>query len=278
MKSRTILEILDQVTGFLKSKKIKNSRLNAEQIISHVLKIKIFDLYLIDDNVVSIEDKKQIENFMLRRATYEPLQYILGETNFYGNKMLVNRTVLIPRPETEYLVEKIIKENPGANSILDIGTGSGAIAIALAKEKNPAIIDAIDISDAALEIAKKNSEINKVNINFFQSDVFSNVYRKYDIIVSNPPYIPEDEFEKLPIEIKYFEPRMALVANKTGLFFYKKILGKASNFLNEKGKIYFEIGYNNGEKIKKLAEKSGFTNIEIKKDLNDFDRIIKIGK
>ncbi len=278
MKSRTILEILDQVTGFLKSKKIKNSRLNAEQIISHVLKIKIFDLYLIDDNVVSIEDKKQIENFMLRRATYEPLQYILGETNFYGNKMLVNRTVLIPRPETEYLVEKIIKENPGANSILDIGTGSGAIAIALAKEMNPAIIDAIDISDAALEIAKKNSEINKVNINFFQSDVFSNVYCKYDIIVSNPPYIPEDEFEKLPIEIKNFEPRMALVANKTGLIFYKKILGKASDFLNEKGEIYFEIGYNNGEKIKKLAEKSGFTNIEIKKDLNDFDRIIKIGK
>lgn len=278
MKSRIILEILDQVTDFLKSKKIKNSRLNTEQIISHVLKIKILDLYLIVDNVVSVEDKEQIENFMLRRATYEPLQYILGETNFYGNKILVNRTVLIPRPETEYLVEKIIKENPGANSILDIGTGSGAIAIALAKEMNPAIIDAIDISDAALEIAKKNSEINKVNINFFQSDVFSNVYSKYDIIVSNPPYIPEDEFEKLPIEIKYFEPRMALVSNKTGLFFYKKILGKASNFLNEKGKIYFEIGYNNGEKIKKLAEKSGFTNIEIKKDFNDFDRIIKIGK
>lgn len=209
-----------------------------------------------------------------------PPQYIIGNVDFYGNTINVDERVLIPRFETELLVEKTInyikkKYNNLENlKILDIGTGSGCIAITLKKELN-CNVTAIDISADALEVAKTNALNNEVDINFYQSDIFSNVHDKYDIIISNPPYIKEDE-EIMDI-VKNNEPSLALYAKNNGLYFYDKILKEASNYLHKNFMICFEIGYTQGEEIKELALKY-LSNIDIKieKDYSNKDRFIFI--
>ncbi len=200
----------------------------------------------------------------------------MGETEFYGYKIIVNKRVLIPRPETELLVEKIINEEKKASSMLEIGTGSGAIVIALAKNLDNIKIDAIDILKDVLKIAEQNAKLNNVEINFFQSDIFENVTDKYDLIISNPPYISQTDYEELPVEIKDFEPKSALQAMNNGLYFYNEILKYAKEYLTESGKIYFEIGYDQAEKITEMAMKNGFSDIQGFKDLNGFDRIVRI--
>ena len=211
-----------------------------------------------------------------RRLKNEPLQYILVETEFYGFRIKVSKDVLIPRPETELLVEKIIHNEKESDSILDIGTGSGAIVIALAKNLSCKKIDAVDISENALHIAKQNALNNNVIINFFRSDVFENINDKYDLIISNPPYISRFEYEQLPEEITAYEPISALQAENNGLYFYEKILEDAKDYLTESGKIYFEIGYDQAKMITQIAKKYGFSDIQVFKDLNSFDRIMRI--
>jgi len=174
-------------------------------------------------------------------------------------------------------VERIIKDPREAGSILEIGTGSGCIAISLAKELKNVKIDAADISAEALETASNNADINKVNINFLRSDIFSRIEKKYDLIVSNPPYIPLDSYQELPAEIKDFEPSAALISDEEGFFFYRRIIEEASEYLNPEGRLFFEIGFDQSKRIKLIAEKSGFKNIVTIKDLNEFDRIMIIG-
>lgn len=268
--------MLDWLTTQLRKNEITSPKQNAETIISHVLQISRLDIYLHLEKELSKAQFISISEIATRRKKREPLQYILGETEFYGYKLKVSNCVLIPRPETELLVEKIIHEEKNINSILDIGTGSGAIAIALAKNMNKVSIDAIDIFESVLKIAKQNALLNNVEINFFQSDIFENVTDKYDLIISNPPYISQDEYELLPEEIKDHEPRSALQAENNGLYFYKKILQNAKEHLTESGKIYFEIGYDQHEKITGIAKKNGFSDIQVFKDLNGFDRIMRI--
>jgi release factor glutamine methyltransferase len=185
---------------------------------------------------------------------------------------------LIPRPETELLVEKIIKEENNVNSILEIGTGSGAIIIALKKHFQNSIVLASDVSNDALKTAQRNSEINSVQIEFIKSDIFENIAGRFDIIISNPPYISLDEYEQLPNEIKDHEPKSALQAENNGLYFYEKILQKAKEHLTKSGMIYFEIGYEQAEKIAEIAKENGFSNVHVFKDLNGFDRIVRITK
>ena len=213
---------------------------------------------------------------VIERAKSKPLQYVIGETEFYGHRFFVNESVLIPRPETEYPVEKIITEIDSYNTILDIGSGSGAIAITLKKELPYLSITAVDISASALKIATENAKLNQVEIEFIESDIFSKLNTKFDIIVSNPPYIPQKEYEALDKEILEYEPKLALLAEDDGLYFYRRILSEAKLYLNVNGKIYFEIGYNQSDRIKKIAENNGFTEIETLKDLNGFDRIMII--
>ena len=211
-----------------------------------------------------------------------PPQYIIGNVDFYGNLVEVNKDVLIPRFETELLVEytikyikDIFKEKETSNlNILDIGTGSGCIAITLKKELN-SNLTAIDISDKALKLATKNSISNNVEIEFINSNIFSNVKDKYDIIISNPPYIREDE--EIESIVKNNEPHLALYAKEEGLYFYKNILKEASNYLNNKFLIAFEIGQEQGSQIKELANKY-LDNIEviIKKDYSNKDRFVFI--
>ena len=208
----------------------------------------------------------------------EPVQYIIGNVDFYGNKIIVNKDVLIPRFETELLVEKTIKyiKNKHDNKIdiLDIGTGSGAIAITLDKEVN-CNVDAIDISSEALEVAKENNKLNGTNVNMFISDVFGNVSKKYDVIISNPPYISNDE-EIMDI-VKNNEPHIALYADMDGLYFYDKILRECKKYLNDNFIIAFEIGYMEANDIVEIANKYlDNISISVEKDYSDRDRFIFI--
>ncbi|MDU2375063.1 peptide chain release factor N(5)-glutamine methyltransferase, partial [Anaerococcus vaginalis] len=204
-----------------------------------------------------------------------PLQYAIGKWNFYGLDLLVDKRALIPRYETEILVDLIINDNSNNKKILDIGTGSGAISLALSKNLKDSKVIGVDISKKAIDLANENKiKLNINNVEFKESDIFSNIEEKFDIIVSNPPYINKEDFEKLDNKL-YYEPQNALYGGEDGLYFYKKIIKNAKNFLNKNGKIYLEIGYDQKDSISNLLEEYGYKQIKSYKDFNDFDRIIK---
>ena len=207
-----------------------------------------------------------------------PIQYLIGYVNFYGYKINVNEDVLIPRYETEFLVEKTIKYYKELFNkkvkVLDIGTGSGAISVVLKKEID-CDITGCDISKKALEVAKNNAKCNDLNINFIESDIFSNINDKYDIIISNPPYISKDEI--IMESVDKYEPHLALYADDNGLYFYKKILSEAKKYLNDKFLIAFEIGYLEASSIVDII-KDYFNDVKVsvEKDLSGKDRYIFI--
>ena len=220
----------------------------------------------------------KLDEYTDRLINGEPVQYIIGNVDFYGNKIIVNKDVLIPRFETELLVEKTIRyiknRYDSKIDILDIGTGSGAIAITLDKEVN-CNVDAIDISSEALEVAKENNKLNGTNVNMFISDVFGNVSKKYDVIISNPPYISNDE-EIMDI-VKNNEPHIALYADMDGLYFYDKILRESKKYLKDNFIIAFEIGYMEANDIVEIANKYlDNISISVEKDYSDRDRFIFI--
>ena len=221
----------------------------------------------------------KLEDGIKRLNNGEPVQYIVGNVDFYGYKINVNKNVLIPRFETEELVfktinliKKIFNENI---KILDIGTGSGCISIALKKEIPGLDITAVDISEDALVVAKNNALENNCEINFVKSDLFSNIDDKYDLIISNPPYISYDE--QIMDIVKKNEPHLALYAKNNGLYFYEEIIKNSSNYLNDKNIIAFEIGYLQANEIKKMAHKYyPNSNIIIEKDMQEKDRFVFI--
>ncbi len=225
---------------------------------------------------------KNLKEAINRLEIGEPVQYIVGDVNFYGNIIKVNKNVLIPRPETEFLVEKtkdlieklFTKKNI---SILDIGTGSGCIAITLKKLFPSSSVTACDISANALEVAIDNANNNNVEINFINSDIFNNIKDSYNCIISNPPYLKEDDY--IMDIVKNNEPNIALYANDNGLYFYKEILKKSKDYLKEDYLIAFEIGETQKEDIIKIAkEYYPKANIISEKDLNNLDRYIFIYK
>lgn len=220
-----------------------------------------------------IENELKIINDKINEGY--PLQYAIGKWNFYGLDLLVDKRALIPRYETEILVDLIINDNSNNKKILDIGTGSGAISLALSKNLKDSKIIGVDISKNAIDLANENKiKLNINNVEFKESDIFSNIDDKFDIIVSNPPYINKEDFEKLDNKL-YYEPQNALYGGEDGLYFYKKIIKNAKNFLNKNGKIYLEIGYDQKDSISDLLEEYGYKQIKSYKDFNDFDRIIK---
>ena len=223
--------------------------------------------------------QENLENYKIKKIVRDlkkqkPLQYILGETEFYGMKFKMNEHTLIPRPETEELVGWILKEE--FSSALDIGTGSGCIAITLAKNTN-AKITAIDVSEDALQVAKENARINEVEINFLQQDILETTsLPKVDVIVSNPPYVLESEKQKMKTTVLQYEPHLALFTpDKEPLLFYKKIGNLSAKSLNCGGKLFFEINEQYGAEISEMLSKIGFVDIALKKDINDKDRMIK---
>ena len=226
---------------------------------------------------ISSEKELEIMQAVQKRIKHIPLAYIFGKTNFYGYDFKVNENVLIPRLDTEVLVEKIVEDVKNQNkqvSVLDIGTGSGAIIIAIQKETNSKCY-AVDISKKALEIAKENAKINNAEIEFIESDLFENIKDlKVDYIVSNPPYIETEVVEGLEPEVVSNEPKLALDGGEDGLDFYRKIIKDAKQHLNNNGKLYFEIGYNQGKSVSDLM-KEDFENIEVIKDYGGNDRVVR---
>lgn len=217
--------------------------------------------------------KGNINDAIKRLEMGEPVQYIVGDVDFYGYTFKVDKRVLIPRFETEGLVEIALKYLKDGDRIIDLGTGSGCIAITLKSKLPNSSIDAVDISNDALDVARINAKINNVDINFYQGDMLC-TNKKYDAIISNPPYIAYDE-EVMDI-VKNNEPNNALYADNNGLYFYHEILKKAKDYLNEEYYMFLEMGYNQGESIKQIALKYLDCNVEIKKDLQGFDRYVII--
>lgn len=234
---------------------------------------------LISDNIAFTHEQMILLNDAISRLKkYEPIQYILGKTEFYGLTIKTDRRALIPRPETEELVDWILHEYPKAQTVLDICTGSGCIAIGLAKQLSTAKVDAIDISCSAIDLAKENANINKAPIDFYQADILStdSLSQKYDIIVSNPPYITISEKTDMMPNVLDYEPDLALfVDNENPIVFYKKIADLATTYLKEGGMLFFEINRKFGNEIVSLLACKGFRDIVLKKDISGNDRFIK---
>jgi len=263
----------------------------AELLFTGILNCDRISLYLNRESHLDFGKSKLISSVLKRRIIGEPIQYILGETEFFGLEFRVNPDVFIPRPETEILVETVLKivsrlapACPAVRRspvcplrILDLGTGSGCIVISLAKFLPHAKIDALDISKGALKIARENAEFHKVEINFIDTDLLTphpSPLAPYDIIVSNPPYIPSAEIDKLQPEIGY-EPRMALDGGSDGLDFYRRIISNSPYYLKENGFLIMEMGFNQKEAIKNIFQNSGnFEIVEIAKDYHNIDRVI----
>ena len=202
---------------------------------------------------VTEEEKQFVEEIFKKLANHIPAQYIIGHAEFFGMQLKVDERVLIPRPETEELVELILAENLKDNlKVLDIGTGSGAIALALAKNRPDWSVTAADISQDALELATENANAQNLNLSFIKSDCFFEISSKYDIIVSNPPYISREDQEEVGLNVLHSEPHLALFADEDGLAIYRRIAEDSKDYLNDGGKIYLEIGYKQGQSVPAL--------------------------
>ncbi|MDR1590626.1 MAG: peptide chain release factor N(5)-glutamine methyltransferase [Puniceicoccales bacterium] len=286
----SIIELLAEGTSFLCSDNVEGSKNDAEWLLAHVLGCSRLELTLQGQTTVSKESEIQFLELLVRRAQREPLQYILGEVDFYDVNLMVDSRVFIPRGETEILVEWLINNTSkrignafsiGGNfsslNILDLGTGSGAIAIALAKHFPKSCVFAVDRSPLALEVVRENMRRNGVNnLQFFQSDWYSafegDKWREqFDLIVSNPPYLTRQEFDGIQDEIRRYEPISALIAEEEGLQDIRIILDGAQKFLKKNGIIAIETGISHAQQLQKVYGKY-FKQTEVLKDLNRFDR------
>jgi release factor glutamine methyltransferase len=274
----TVLESIKLSTEFLEKKGIESPRLNAEILLSEILNCKRLDLYLKFDQPLKELEISKYREWIKRRGLYEPIQYIIGKIEFFGLQFRVNSSVLIPRPETEILVEEVLRYSKSKNGlkILDIGTGSGIIAIAIAKQLEDSQITAIDISQEAINLAIENAVTNEVisKLNFLMSDIkdFEN-NEKFDVVVSNPPYISKEDFPSLQNEIKDYEPRIALTDSNDGLDFYKIISKRSKSLLKKDGRIYFEVGKGQADNVKRILIENDFICI---RSINDYQQIERV--
>lgn len=214
------------------------------------------------------------QDALQKRCTHIPVQHIIGVQNFMGLDFCVNEHVLIPRFDTEILVEEVMKELHDGFSILDMCTGSGCILLSLLKYSNNCVGVGVDISTEALAVAKKNGEKLGIEAAFVESNLFEQITGKYDIIVSNPPYIKSDVIPTLMEEVRCHEPILALDGTEDGLFFYRKIVEESPAYLNGGGMLFFEIGYDQADAVKGLMEEKGFKNVEVVKDYAGLDRVV----
>ncbi len=279
----TVLEAIKLSTDYLQGRGIESPRINAELLLSEILNCKRLDLYLSFDKPLQQYEIDKYRDWLARRGKFEPLQYIIGKTEFYGLVFNINSTVLIPRQETEILVETILKECKANEKyrVLDIGTGSGNIAVTLAKFLPNSEIVAVDNSEDTLKIAFQNAQMHNVNdrIQFKKLDItdmncLNELDSTFDIVVSNPPYVSLDEFEKLQKEITDYEPVTAVSDQDDGFKFYRIISVFSLKLLIKYGKLFFELGKDQSEQVEKILGENNFHNIKIIKDYLNIDRVI----
>lgn len=279
-RTKTVRESFQQFQNLIsKTYETEEARSIAQLVFKDVLGYNTIQLILNENELLPASLFEQLDQIAHLLNQHQPVQYILGHEEFMGLDFNVNPSVLIPRPETEELVEWILKDYSKTNelSIIDIGTGSGCIAISLKKNIPSAIVDAIDISEDALKIAQKNGQKNNVEIQFIQSDILSfDLQKLYDVIVSNPPYVLEKEKAEMNRNVLDFEPSTALfVKDNDPLLFYKRIVNIALEKLKNKGSLYFEINESFANETLNLFDKSIWNSVEIRKDIRGKDRMIK---
>jgi release factor glutamine methyltransferase len=268
--------MLTWMTDFFAGKGIDNPRLDAQLLLAAVLDLERITLYVQHDRPLDQPELDRIRPLAKRRGQREPLQYILGETEFWSLPFRVTPDVLIPRADTEILVEEALKRAGEGRALLDVGTGSGAIAISLATELPAWQISALDISPEALEVARFNAELNAVaeRVDFRQGTLAQLPAETYDLIVSNPPYIAMTEWEQLMPEVRDYEPQLALVAADEGLECYRLLAQQASVCLNKGGWLLVEIGYTQGDAVQQLFADAGLQDVFLRQDYAGQPRVV----
>lgn len=275
----TVLEIIKKTTDFLGGKGVDSPRLNAELLIGHALGLKRMQLYLEFERPLAESELEKIRPLVRRRSQHEPLQYILGETEFHGLRLKVDPRALIPRPETELLVELAIAACPSPPAtILDLGTGSGAIALALAQAFPLAAVQAVDINEGALSLARENAAVLGLTdrVQFLRSDWFASVPMslRFELIVANPPYLSAEETAAAPLEVRGFEPVSALTAGEGGLADLQRILNAAREFMIPGGVLAMETGISQHAHLMEFARCAGFPGVDSRRDLTGRDRFL----
>lgn len=284
METWTIKKLLEWVSGYLENKGVDSPRLSAELLLCDVLRLERIQLYTLYDRVVEPPQLVALRALVKRAGEHEPVAYLVGRCEFYSLPLTITADCLIPRPETEHLVEMAIlflRNRTGQQHVLDLCTGSGCIAAAIAKNVENVQIAATDISDAALKVAAENIEklMLTEKVQLLCGDLFDPIMEglddgKFDLIVSNPPYVSESEYEALDKNVKEYEPTHALLAGVDGLDVYKRIAEKIDDFLKPDGALMMEIGYAQGKAVRELLENAGcFKTITIEKDFANNDRI-----
>ncbi len=259
----------------------RETRTVTKIVFEKVLELQSHILFLERFRILTADQIERLNDILKRLLTHEPVQYILEEADFYGLKFKVNQHVLIPRPETEELVDWVQSEMGNQKSeicILDIGTGSGCIPVSIAKKISNAIVEALDISEDALKIAEMNNHLHQTRVKFFKQDILNEILPtgKYDIIISNPPYISLNEKPSLAENVLKFEPHLALFSpSSDDLIFYRKISEQSIDALQPQGKLFFEIHHSKGAEVVALMIHLGFENVELRKDLSGKDRMVK---
>lgn len=272
----TLLRLLRWTTDYFNKKGIDNPRLDAERLLAHVLKLDRVGLYLNYDRPLVATELDTIRPLVKRRGQREPLQYLLGVTEFWSLEFKVTPAVLIPRADTEILVEEALARAGSTGQLLDVGTGSGAIVVSLASELPNWQMTGLDISGAALEIALENVEKNQVKqqVQFVQGDLAELPAQQYDLIVSNPPYIASQEWDELMPEVRCFEPQLALLAENDGLECFQQLAAQAPDRLTPNGWLLVEIGYQQADAVEKLFADVGLVDLFVRNDYSGQPRVV----
>lgn len=271
----TYREAVEFGTKCLTDAGVPDAALDAWYLLQMVCRIERSYYYVHGEEDITQDAQKEYEIAVQKRAEYIPLQYIIGEQEFMGLRFKVNSNVLIPRQDTETLVEQVLKIVKPGMKVLDLCTGSGCVLISVLKNAPELTGVGSDISKTALLVAKENAKMHEVDADWIRSDLFDNITETFDVIMANPPYIPTGEILSLMPEVRDFEPENALDGGADGLDFYRKIAGQVKDYLNPGGYVYMEIGYDQGEAVSELMRNAGFTEVEVIKDLARNDRVVK---
>lgn len=269
----TFRELLQAAREMLRQQEITDAELDAWYLLAHVFHIKRTDYLLHQEEEAPTAEATLYISLINERAKNIPLQHLTGTQDFMGLEFEVNENVLIPRQDTEILVEEVLKVCKD-KEVLDMCTGSGCIIVSLDKLGGLTKAVGVDISEKALEVAAKNAMKHNVNIEYIKSNLFEEVEGTYDIIVSNPPYIPTEDIKTLMPEVKFHEPMLALDGTGDGLEFYRRIASEAKRFLKKESYIFFEIGHDQGEAVKQILLQEGFAEVYVKQDLSGLDRVV----